>query len=83
LRAEPGLPVAVRKMSVKKTRESDEVFLTATAGGLMPTSRIDGRILGDDWPGPISTRVPEALWAQRASDWHATRVDCDAHSQLR
>lgn len=69
-----------RQVSLKETRESDEVFLTTTAGGVMPASRIDGRILGEDRPGPISTRIPEAFWAKRASGWHATRVDYDSHS---
>ena len=41
----------------------------------MPATRIDGRIMGNDRPGPISTRVQEPFWAKRAEGWHATPVD--------
>jgi hypothetical protein len=40
----------------------------------------DGRIMGNDWAGPISTRIPEAFWAKRAGGGRATPVDYDAHS---
>jgi branched-chain amino acid aminotransferase len=41
----------------------------------MPASRIDGRIMGNDRPGPVSTRVHDRFWARRAEGWHATPVD--------
>jgi branched-chain amino acid aminotransferase len=75
---ELGLPHAVRKVTVAETREADEIFLATTAGGVMPASRIDGRRMGNDRPGPISTRIKETFWRKRAEGWHATPVDYTA-----
>jgi branched-chain amino acid aminotransferase len=73
--AEFGIPFAIRKLPVGELREADEIFLATTAGGIMPASRLDGRILGNDRPGPISSRLREAFWAKRAAGWHATPID--------
>jgi branched-chain amino acid aminotransferase len=73
--AELGIPFAIRKLPVGELREADEVFLATTAGGIMPASRLDGRILGNDRPGPISSRLREVFWAKRAEGWHATPID--------
>jgi branched-chain amino acid aminotransferase len=70
-----GLPIEVRPVLVAELRDADEIFLSTTAGGVMPASRIDGRIMGNDRPGPVSTRVHDRFWARRAEGWHATPVD--------
>jgi branched-chain amino acid aminotransferase len=72
-----GIPCAVRPISAAEFREADEIFLATTAGGIMPASRLDGRILGNDRPGPISSRLREEFWARRAGGWHATPIDYD------
>ena len=63
------------KVTADEAREADEIFLATTAGGVMPASRIDGRIMGNDRPGPISTKIKDTFWAKRAAGWHATPVD--------
>jgi branched-chain amino acid aminotransferase len=73
--ADFGIPFAIRKLPVAELREADEIFLATTAGGIMPASRLDNRILGNDRPGPISSRLREAFWAKRAEGWHATPID--------
>ena len=73
--AELGIPLAVRPVPAAELREADEIFLATTAGGIMPASRIDGRIMGNDRPGPISARLRETFWARRAAGWHATPID--------
>lgn len=72
---ELGVPVAVRRVSAAELRDADEIFLATTAGGVMPASRIDGRMMGNDRPGPLSTRIHDTFWAKRARGWHATPVD--------
>ena len=62
-------------MPAEEARNADEIFLSTTAGGVMPASRIDGRIMGNDRPGPISTRIKDTFWARRAEGWHATPVN--------
>jgi branched-chain amino acid aminotransferase len=73
--ADLGIPARVGKVSANEAREADEIFLATTAGGVMPASRIDGRIMGNDRPGPISTKIKDTFWTKRANGWHATPVD--------
>ncbi|HUN48749.1 MAG TPA: aminotransferase class IV [Stellaceae bacterium] len=72
---ELGLKFEIRKIPATELREADEIFLATTAGGIMPASRIDGRILGNDRPGPISAKLRETFWAKRAKGWHATPIE--------
>jgi branched-chain amino acid aminotransferase len=69
------IPFAVRAVPAAELHEADEIFLATTAGGIMPASRLDGRIFGNDRPGPISLRLRELFWAKRAQGWHATPIE--------
>ncbi|MDF2230972.1 aminotransferase class IV [Albimonas sp. CAU 1670] len=75
---EAGLKLEVREIPAQELRDADEIFTCTTAGGLMPASRIDGRILNNDRPGPISRRLLDRFWEKRAEGWHATPVDYSA-----
>lgn len=75
LAREMDLAVAVRPVTVAELRDADEILLVTTAGGIMPASRIDGRIMGNDRPGPVFRRLHDAFWEKRAQGWHATPVD--------
>jgi branched-chain amino acid aminotransferase len=70
-----GLKSEIRPITADDMRNADEVFLATTAGGIMPASRIDGRIMGNDRPGPISARLREAFWKRRSEGWHATPIE--------
>lgn len=72
---ELGIGTEVRAVAADELRQADEIFLATTAGGVMPASRIDGRIMGNDRPGALSMRIKDAFWAKRAEGWHATPVD--------
>jgi branched-chain amino acid aminotransferase len=65
----------VRPLSADELEEADEIFFSTTAGGVMPVSRLGGRILGNDRPGPISANLRETFWERRRQGWHATPVD--------
>lgn len=49
---------------------ADEVFLTSTAGGLIPVSEIDGRQIGSGRPGPVF-RACSAAYAEMlgSAEW--------------
>lgn len=72
---ELGLRHETRAVRAEELRDADEIVLATTAGGVMPVTRLDGRIYGNDRPGPISARLRERFWARRAEGWHATPVD--------
>jgi len=42
---------------------ADEAFVTSTAGGIMPVTRINGAPVGDGRPGALTTRLNQAYWA--------------------
>lgn len=70
-----GIPHEARPIPVEEFKEADEVFLATTAGGIMPVSRVDNRIMGNDRPGPISMQLRETFWSRRKEGWHATPID--------
>ena len=56
-------------------RGADAVFLTSTAGGVMPvSSSIDGQAIGDGQPGPVTTRVNDMYWQLHEDPSYATPV---------
>jgi branched-chain amino acid aminotransferase len=55
-------------------RSADEAFLSSTAGGIMPVSRVDGRPLGSGKPGPLGRRLRGLYWEKREAGWLGTRV---------
>ena len=62
-----GLPCEVRPVAVEELRNSDEIFITSTAGGIMPVTDLDGRIYGNGKPGPITIKDGRAAFARRPS----------------
>ena len=72
-----GVPAEARALPAAELREADEIFLSSTAGGVIPLTRLDGRILGNDAPGPLTLRLREAYWARHESDPEAVGVPYD------
>lgn len=70
-----GLKAEMRKLSADELREADEVFITSTGGGVMPVTRLDGRIYGNDRPGAVTQRLRDGYWARHGSNADATPVD--------
>ena len=70
-----GLPFALARLHADALRAADEVFLSSTAGGIMPVTRLDGRILGNGTAGPVTRQVLEAYWEAHADPRLATPVD--------
>lgn len=70
-----GVPWEVRAITADELRDADEIFTSTTAGGVMPASRIDGRILSNDRPGPVSARLKETYWQWHRDGRDATPVD--------
>jgi branched-chain amino acid aminotransferase len=60
--AETGLPVTAADVTVSALKQADEVFITSTAGGIMPVTRVDGAAIGDGKVGPITRRLTKLYW---------------------
>ncbi len=74
---ELGLEVESRRISADEFRNADELFVTSTAGGVIGASRIDGRIMNDGRPGPVSEKLREMYWEKRLNGWHGEPVRYD------
>ncbi len=74
---EMGLAARAEHVSADRVRRCDEAFITSTAGGIMPVTRIDGRALGDGAPGPVTRRLHDVYWGRKAAGWLGTPVDYD------
>ena len=72
---ELGIGFEYGTVSADSLREADEAFLSSTAGGVIPVTRIDDRILSNGAPGPLTTRVRDLYWRKHDEGWHATPVD--------
>jgi branched-chain amino acid aminotransferase len=59
---EHGIPIEERPVQAASLRRADEAFLSSTAGGIIPITRVDGEILGEGVPGPVTLRLRDAYW---------------------
>ena len=68
--AELGIEAATGDLTEAALRGADEVFVTSTAGGIMPVTRIDGAPVGTGEVGPLTRRLTTAYWDKHADpDW--------------
>ncbi|MEO1223740.1 MAG: aminotransferase class IV [Pseudomonadota bacterium] len=58
-----GVDCAPVPMSPEALAAADEVFITSTAGGVMPVTRLNGQPIADGSVGPITRRIMDAYWA--------------------
>lgn len=73
--SELGLPAKLRRVHADECRAAQEVFMTTTAGSIMPVRSVDGILIGNrNGPGEISVRLHNLYWEKRWGGWHATPV---------
>lgn len=74
---ELGIPCSLRALSPCHLRGADEIFVTSTAGGVMPVSEVDGRPVGKGMR-PITTKIHDLYWSRQEAGEHVTPVDYNA-----
>jgi branched-chain amino acid aminotransferase len=62
LAAEAGIESRTGDYTLPQLYSADEAFVTGTMGGLAPVLSVDGRVIGDGTPGPVTKRLT-ALYA--------------------
>jgi branched-chain amino acid aminotransferase len=58
-----GLPVSVRSMTLADVQTADEVFFSGTAVEVTPIKEVDGIVIGDGAPGPVTRRIQDTFFA--------------------
>jgi branched-subunit amino acid aminotransferase/4-amino-4-deoxychorismate lyase len=56
---------------------AEEIFLTSTAGGVMPVATLDGQPVGDGRPGPRTTAVRDRYWEMHRDPQYAVEISYD------
>lgn len=72
--SEYGIPLEEKAVPAQAVRSADEVFLSSTAGGILPVSKVDGTDVSGGKPGPITSRLHDLYWSKKEAGWHATPV---------
>ena len=50
-----------KQFTLEEAFEMDDIFYTSTTSEVMPITKIDGRIIGNGKPGPITQSLQEAF----------------------
>lgn len=72
--ADEGIPLEETEVPAEALRAADEVFLSSTAGGVLPVTQVDGRPVVDGTPGPLTRRLRDLYWSRQEAGWHGTPV---------
>lgn len=73
--AEMDLACSAQEITVLEVESADEVFITSTAGGVMPVTKIDNQIVGSGAVGAVTRRITEEYWRMHEREPFSSRVD--------
>ena len=69
-----GIRCDLVDLPMSDVRAADEIFITSTAGGIMPVTVLDGVRVGDGSPGPVTNRIRDAYWKLHDGAMHMLDV---------
>ncbi len=67
--------VVERDIPVEQARDADEVFITSTAGGIIPVTRLDGEPVGSGLPGDATMQLRGAYWELHRDPRYTTTIE--------
>ena len=74
LAEELGIEARPESFTAQVLTDSDEIFITSTAGGVMPVTTLDGEQVGSGRPGPITLQLRQRYWEAHDEERWATPV---------
>lgn len=75
LAAADGMRAVVDYVPVDLLYRADEIFMSTTAGGIMPITQLDGDPVGGGQVGPVTRRIWEAYWAAHYDPKYSFAID--------
>ena len=69
------LKLRVGKVIAEELHEADEIFVTSTAGGVMPVTQFGGRLVGNGKPGSVTRTLRAAYWDLHSDPGFNTPID--------
>jgi len=83
LAGELGIDVRTGDLSVSDLAAADEIFLTSTAGGVMPVATLDGAPVGESSPGHVTTRLRNRYWELHRDPRYTEAIDYETTTAVR
>ncbi|WP_033068448.1 aminotransferase class IV [Thalassospira australica] len=80
--AEMGIQCRAQDIAVEDLKSADEVFVTSTAGGVMPVSRIDEQPLGAGEVGLLTKRMMALYWQIHEDDKYRDAISYSDSTEL-
>lgn len=71
---ETGASVVAADLTREELKQADEVFITSTAGGIMPVTRVDGSAIGDGKVGNVTRHLIDLYWQKHSDPAWSTAV---------
>lgn len=68
LAEEQGIPVKLDKFGADVLETAEEVFISSTAGGVIPVTTVNDKPIGDGKPGKITTLIRNRYWEAHDED---------------
>ena len=75
LAEEQGIPARLTMFNAGVLKNAAEIFLTSTAGGVMPVTTLNGKSIGDGKPGKVTSLIQKRYWEAHDEDRWTTAVD--------
>ena len=72
-----GYDVMQRHLAADQARIADEMFITSTAGGVIPITKIDGRKIRSGTPGPVTQKLQEGYWRVHEDPRYTFNIEYD------
>jgi branched-chain amino acid aminotransferase len=75
LAAEQNIAVKQTMFGAGVVENAGEVFITSTAGGVMPVTTVNGKVIGDGKPGRVTTLIQKRYWEAHDEERWTTPVE--------
>jgi branched-chain amino acid aminotransferase len=75
LAEEQGIPARQSMFKADVLENAAEIFITSTAGGVMPVTTLNSQSVGDGKPGKITTLLQKRYWDAHDEDRWTTPVE--------
>lgn len=72
--SEIGMPVDASDVSRAELSSADEVFITSTAGGIMPVTRVDAAPIANGAVGPVTRLLMDLYWQKHNDPAWSTAI---------
>ncbi|MEE8210711.1 MAG: aminotransferase class IV [Acidiferrobacterales bacterium] len=69
-----NIEARLARITAGELRSAEEVFLSSTAGGIMPVARIDGHAAAGGAPGPVTRQIKDRYWALHDDPAYTTPI---------